>query len=243
MRNATAIFAVSDFIREGLSGMGLKPAKIHTLHNAVDADYFDPDKEPSIRPRIRDQFNIPENAPIVGIAARMIQWKGQRELITAACQLKETHPDLHVIILGADVPSYRAYLERLAREGGIANRIHFGGYQKDIRPFLRELDIFVHPSYEEPFGLSIVEAMAMRKPVIACNTGGVPEVITHGKDGWLVAPQSPEQVAAAMATLLESSHLRQRIGEEARQTVCKRFLPRHQCARAFQLYAKLVEAA
>ena len=100
MRNATAIFAISDFIRDCLIGIGLSADKIYTIHNAVDTDHFDPDKKLDIRGSIREQFGIPEKAPLVGIAARMNPWKGQRELIGAASLLRETHPDLHVMILG-----------------------------------------------------------------------------------------------------------------------------------------------
>jgi glycosyltransferase involved in cell wall biosynthesis len=243
MRNATAIFAVSESVRADLIGTGLSADKIYTIHNAVDTDYFDPGRELPRRPPIREQFGIPENARLAGIAARMNPWKGQYELIGAVSRLRETFPDLHVMILGANVPDMRADFERRAREGGIADRVHFGGFQKDVRPFLHEFDLFVHPSYGEPFGLSIVEAMAMRKPVIACNTGGVPEIITHGKDGWLVEERSEEAVAAAMATLLNNGGLRRQLGERARDTVIDRFTPRRQCAAVTQRYAGLIAAA
>ncbi len=243
MRHATAIFAVSDSVRGDLIGLGLEAQKIYTVHNAVDADFFDPDKPLESRPSIRRQFGIPGDAPIAGIAARMNPWKGQRELIGAVSRLRETFPDLHVVILGADVPEMRSDYEMRAREGGIADRVHFGGYQKDVRPFLHEFDLFVHPSYGEPFGLSIVEAMAMRKPVIACSTGGVPEIITHGRDGWLVEERSTEAVATAMTTLLNDGALRRRLGECARETVRERFSPRRQCAAVAQRYADLIAAA
>jgi glycosyltransferase involved in cell wall biosynthesis len=233
MRNATAIFAVSDSVRADLISGGLAADKIYTIHNAVDADYFDPEKE---------QFGIPKNSRIAGIAARMNPWKGQYELIGAVSRLRRTFPDLHVIILGANVPEMRADFEKRAREGGIADRVHFGGFQKDVRPFLHEFDLFVHPSYGEPFGLSIVEAMAMRKPVIACNTGGVPEIITHGKDGWLVEERSEEAVAAAMTTLLNDGELGRQLGARARETVRSRFSPRHQCAAVAHRYGRLIAA-
>ncbi len=243
LRNSTAIFAVSDFTKSCLMNTGLSPAKIYTIHNSVDADYFDPDRKLPGRPSIRAQFGIPADAPIVGIAARMNPWKGQHELIGAAAQLRETFPNLHVMILGADVPEVRAEFEKRARDGGIADRVHFGGFQKDVRPFLHEFDLFVHPSYGEPFGLAIVEAMAMRKPVIACGTGGVPEIITHGTDGWLVEERSVEAVATAIATLLPDGELRRRLGERARETVRARFTPRQQCAAVAQRYASLIAAA
>jgi glycosyltransferase involved in cell wall biosynthesis len=243
MRNATAIFAVSDFIRVSLIGMGITADKIYTIHNAVDTDYFDPGKTRDSRPSIREQFGIPKDARIAGIAARMNPWKGQYELIGAVARLRETFPNLHVIILGTNVPEMRADFEKRAREGGIADRVHFGGFQQDVRPFLHEFDLFVHPSYGEPFGLSIVEAMAMRRPVIACGTGGVPEIITHGSDGWLVEERSEEAVAMAITTLLNDGELCRQLGERARQTVRDRFTPRQQCAVAAQRYASLIAAA
>lgn len=243
MRNARAVFAVSDSIRDSLIGIGIPTEKIFTVHNAVDAEYFDPDALPVTRPSIRERFGIPASAPLAGIAARMNPWKGQFELIGAASQLRNRFPDLHIMILGADVPEMRAEYERRAREGGIADRLHFGGFQSDVRPFLQEFDLFVHPSHGEPFGLSIVEAMAMRKPVIACGTGGVPEIITHGQDGWLVPERSVEEVATAMATLLDDRELCRAMGERARQTVRERFTPRQQCANAVRRYASLIAAA
>jgi glycosyltransferase involved in cell wall biosynthesis len=243
MRNANAIFAVSESVRADLIGIGLGADKSYTIHNAVDADYFDPEMELRIQSPIREQFGIPKNARVAGIAARMNPWKGQYELIGAVSQLGQKFPDLHVMILGANVPEMRAEYEKRAREGGIADRVHFGGFQKDVRPFLHEFDLFVHPSYGEPFGLSIVEAMAMRKPVIACGTGGVPEIITHGKDGLLVAERSTDAVAAAMSTLLNDAELCRQLGERARQTVCERFTPRQQSAAVAQRYASLIAAA
>jgi glycosyltransferase involved in cell wall biosynthesis len=243
MRNAKAMFAVSDFIRAGMIDLGLKADRIYTVHNAVDADYFDPDKKLDSRPSIREQFGIPMSAPVVGIAARMNPWKGQYELIGAVSRLRETIPNLHLVILGANVPEIRADYEKRAREGGVADRVHFGGYQKDVRPFLHEIDVFAHPSYEEPFGLAIVEAMAMRKPVIACSTGGVPEIITHGRDGWLVENRSAEAVATAITTLLNDGALSQQLGERARETVRDRFSPRQQCVAVVRRYASLIATA
>jgi glycosyltransferase involved in cell wall biosynthesis len=243
MRNATAIFAVSDSIRVRLIGIGLRAEKIYTIHNAVDADHFDPDRVLDSPPAIRGQFGIPKDAPLVGLVARMNPWKGQHELIGAASLLRDTFPNLHVMIVGANVPEFRADFERTARQGGIADRVHFGGFQRDVRPFLHEFDLFVHPSYGEPFGLAIVEAMAMRKPIIACNTGGVPEIITHGQNGWLVEERSVGAVATAISTLLNDGELCRQLGQRARQTVRDRFTPRQQCAAAVQRYASLIAAA
>jgi len=243
LRNAKSVFAVSGSVRDDLIQLGLDGDKIHTIHNSVDTDHFDPDRKLPESPPLRERFGIPRNARIAGIAARMNPWKGQLELIGAVGLLRARFPDLHIMILGSDVPAVRAQFEQRAREAGIADRLHFGGFQTDVRPFLREFDLFVHPSYREPFGLSICEAMAMRKPVVACGTGGVPEIITHGEDGWLVEERSPEAVATAIETLLNDVELGHRMGARARQTVRERFSPRRQCAAAAEKYASLVAAA
>jgi glycosyltransferase involved in cell wall biosynthesis len=240
LRHATAVFAVSDFTRGALGNLGIDRDKIYTIHNAVDTEHFDPDLPRAARQSLRQQFGIPADAPLVGIAARMNPWKGQLELIGAAALLRASVPNLHVMILGADVPEVRAQFEQSARAGGVAERVHFGGFQTDVRPFLHEFDLFVHPSYAEPFGLSIAEAMAMRKPVVACNTGGVPEIITHGRDGWLVAERSAEAVAAAIGTLLNDRELCLRLGMTARQTIRERFSPRRQSTAVIQRYASLL---
>jgi glycosyltransferase involved in cell wall biosynthesis len=242
MRHATAIFAVSEFIRRGLISMGLQADKIYTIHNAVDADHFDPDKQADTQPSIRERFAIPKSARLVAIAARMNPWKGQYELIGAVSALRERFADLHVMILGANVPEFRAEYERRAREGGVADRIHFGGYQKDVRPFLHECDLFALPSYGEPFGLAIVEAMSMRRPVLACNSGGVPEIITHGEDGWLVEERSIEAVAAGLTALLNDAELCRRMGERARETVRSRFTPQMQSDAVTARYSSLIAA-
>jgi glycosyltransferase involved in cell wall biosynthesis len=243
MRNATGVLAISDYTRDSLVGMGITPNKIFTVHNAVDADHFDPDKKFEGRKTIRDRFGIPRDARIAGIAARMNPWKGQFELIGAISRLRDTLPNLHAMIVGADVPDMRAQYEKKAREGGVADRVHFGGFQKDVRPFLQEFDLFVHPSYGEPFSLVILEAMAMQKPVIACGTGGTPEMITHGRDGWLVKERSEEEVAAAISTLLNDGVLSREMARRARETVRERFTPRHQCAAVIQRYASLISTA
>jgi glycosyltransferase involved in cell wall biosynthesis len=243
LHNATAVLAISDWIRDSLICMGITANKIFTVHNAVDADHFDPDKKLEGRTTIRDRFGIPRDAQIAGIAARMNPWKGQFELIGAISRLRDTLPNLHAMIVGADVPDMRAQYEKKAREGGVADRVHFAGFQKDVRPFLQEFDLFVHPSYGEPFSLAILEAMAMQKPTIACGTGGTPEMITHGRDGWLVKERSEEEVAAAISTLLNDGVRSKEMARRARETVRERFTPQHQCAAVIQRYAGLIAVA
>lgn len=243
MHRASAIFSVSNAVRSDLIAAGIAALKIHTLYNAVDVDHFDPDRPARPARSLRSEFGIPTGSPLIGIAARMNPWKGQTEVIGAVSLLRDTFPDLHLIVVGADVPEMRARFEQQARAGGVARQVHFAGFRQDVRPFLRELDLFVHPSHREPFGLAIAEAMAMRKAVVACGTGGVPEIITHGLDGWLVEEGSASAVATAIRHLLADRDLCRGIGERARETIRARFTPRRQCVAAAALYGKLLAAA
>lgn len=243
MRNAFALFAVSEAVRCDLIRLGLDPQRIFTLHNAVDTDFFHPAWKPAVPASIRSRFGMPADARVAGIVARLNPWKGHYELIGALSLLRDAIPDLHVLIVGADVPEMRRELEQRARQGGVAQRVHFAGFHGDVRPILQELDLFVHPSYGEPFGLSIVEAMAMEKPVIACGTGGVPEIITHGQDGWLVEERSSQAVADAISTLLADPGLCRQLGSRARASACRRFTPRHQSAVVTQFYGRLIESS
>ena len=112
-------------------------------------------------------------------------------------------------------------LERQARVLGIADRVEFVGPIHDPRDFYRRLDLFVLPSLDEAFGLVVLEAMAMGLPVIGTRVGGVPEVLTHGVNGWLVEPGNSAQLAAGIRTLWADPALCRHAAEEGRRTAVR----------------------
>jgi len=102
---------------------------------------------------------------------------------------------------------------------------------------------FIHPSHEEPFGLSIVEAMAMAMPVVACDSGGVPEIVTDGRDGLLVPPRSASALSQAMARLRTVPDKGATLGRAARSTVCARFTPAQAVDAAVVVWGRLCRNA
>jgi len=160
-RNATALFAVSEYTRRDLVSLGCDAAKIHVVHNATDTSYFDPSLFPTARREVRERYGIPADAPVIGIVARINPWKGQRELIEAVAQLTPRLPELRLLIIGGSAAGapwrlpLEGELEALARSLGVQDRVLFLGHHADVRPFLASLDLFTHPSHEEPFGLAI----------------------------------------------------------------------------------------
>lgn len=243
LRRATAVFAVSAYIRRELIAFGLDPQRVFVVHNAVDTDYFAPEPFHATRAEVRHRYGVPADAPLIGVVARLNPWKGQQELIDALALLTPDLPSLRLLVVGAGPEAYETTLREQAHRRNVASRVIFTGLQRDVRPLLASLDLFSLPSYEEPFGLAIIEAMAMGLPVIACRSGGVPEIITDEQDGCLVPPRSPEAIAGAIRRLAANADLRNRLGARARHTARARFAPEVQAQQISRLYMSLTVPA
>ncbi|HTB05568.1 MAG TPA: glycosyltransferase [Bacteroidia bacterium] len=145
---------------------------------------------------------------------------GQDILIRACAYLvKKLNIDLNLVIAGAG--SEHNNLEKLATSEGIADRIEWLGFvkQSEIPKILSGVDIFVNVSRQESFGVSIIEAMACEKPVIVSDVGGLPEIVTNGKNGICVPPDNAEALAAALKVLIENKTKRIELGKNARAHV------------------------
>ena len=147
-----------------------------------------------------------ENNPTVGIVGRLQPWKGQEVFLQAAARLAEVREDIRFIVVGGAIlgweGSYPDDLRRLADDLGIADRVHFAGHQSTSHPWYDALDVVVHASFGEPFGLVLVEAMALGKPLVATGVGGPLEIVEDGTSGLLVPPGDPERLAEAVERIL-----------------------------------------
>lgn len=120
---------------------------------------------------------------------------------------------------GAERPA----LERLIAEKKLDQKVFLLGRVPQARDFLPAFDIFVLPSLKEGFPWAVLEAMAAKVPVIATDTGAVPEIIDHGKNGLVVKPGHPQAIADGLSELLANDHLRQTLGLHGHQTVLSKF--------------------
>jgi glycosyltransferase involved in cell wall biosynthesis len=152
-----------------------------------------------------------EANPTVGIVGRLQPWKGQEIFLRAAARLAEARADLRFMVVGGAIlgweGSYADDLRCLAADLGIADRVHFAGHQSDVHPWYDALDVVVHASFGEPFGLVLVEAMALGKPLVATNLGGPLEIVEDGTSGLLVPPGDPERLAEAVGRILADRRL------------------------------------
>jgi glycosyltransferase involved in cell wall biosynthesis len=191
--------------------------RTHVAYPGVELDQSANDS--AIAPRERlSEVGVPPEAPVIGIVGRLQRWKGVHVLIEALPRILASHAGAHAVVVGGDhplEPGYRQELERLARELGLAHRVHLVGYQADGQAWMRGFDVVVHASDNEPFGLVVLEAMALGKPLVAGAHGGPAEVVRDGVDGFLVDFGDREALAERVVRYLDDPRLAQRMGAAA----------------------------
>jgi glycosyltransferase involved in cell wall biosynthesis len=207
--------AIADKVRrEG------RRAPYTVIPNGVDLSRFALPAPPCT---LRDEYSIPCEEALIGVVARLEPEKGHQFLIEAFPGVLERAPKTWLAIVGEGSlwGNLRAQADALGPPA--RDRIIFTGGRDDISALTADLDIAVLPSLREAQGISILEAMARRKPVVASAVGGIPEVLTDGVDGFLVPPRDSRALAEALGRLARSPSLRERIGEAGYRTVIERF--------------------
>jgi len=195
---------------------GLAPVSL--IYNGVDLARYD-HQEPCCT--LREEYGMEPNAQIVGVVARLDPEKGHPTLLEAWPAVLRSCPDAYLLVVGEG--SQREELERLANELRIAHRVVFAGRRDDIPAVTAALDVAVLPSYREAQGLTILEAMALSRPVVASNVGGIPEMISDGVTGLLVPPRDPDALALAIARLLRDHPFADLIAKAGHDLVHDRF--------------------
>ena len=144
-------------------------------------------------------------------------------MLRALAVLRRRRPEIHYLIVGTGDPDYEQELRRLVRSLGLEGYVHFAGFQDPVYPALAAMDVYVHPAIMEGFGIALLEAMAMVKPVVATTTGGIPDIVVHEETGLLVAPGDPEALASAIGVLLDKKDRWAVLGQAGRKRVERLF--------------------
>jgi glycosyltransferase involved in cell wall biosynthesis len=243
MRRVDALIGISNFVTQSLVDYGYSSEKTHTVLNAIDLSRWDPSLDPQV---VRCEFGIGPTSPVIACAARLFREKGQYDLIQALPSVREQFPDVRLLIIGTDDmntrPTFSDELKDLARRLGVSDSVIFTGQRSDMPSLLAACDVFALPSHEEPFGLVYIEAMAMKKPVIAIDNGGAPEIVEHGKSGLLCKPHDLDSLSANLRTLLGNSELREQMGAYGRQLADLRFNATRMARDVEDLYTSLVRS-
>jgi len=191
---------------------------------------------------VRAQHGVPRQALLIGTIANLLPLKGYEVMLDALPAVLAAMPTVHYLIIGGGEAEYGTRLKAMTVERGIAERVHFAGFQKSVASYLSALDLYVHPSLKEAFGLAVVEAMAMGKAVVATTTGGLPEVVAQGETGLLAPPGDAESLAAAVVSLLEDKVRREQMGRSGKARAQERFSLDASVRHMEQLYGEVLEA-
>ena len=218
--------AVSDSVAERLLASGVPARKIRTIANGIDVQTFE-----RARPLPVLNFN---GSKVIGMVARLDFQKGFEYLLRAARELRDVFPTLKVVIVG-EGPD-RTAIENMIQRFGLQSNVILAGQHSDMPAIYAAMDVFVLPSLNEGLPMTILEAMAASKPVIATRVGAIPKVIQDGETGLLVDPGDTDGLRSALARLLADSDLRCRIGAAGHDWVSRNYTSEAMALKYRQMY-------
>jgi glycosyltransferase involved in cell wall biosynthesis len=221
-RRTVRVIAVSQAVAAALRAQGIfDPDTIVCIHNGIDVDRF-----VKCREDIADHERTSDQKLRVGMIGHLAPIKGQEDFVRAAAIVCALRDDVEFTIAGEDKSrsgEHRGGIEKLIAELDLDQRVRLIGWVKDVAKLLPTFDLFVSPSRSEPFGLSILEAMAAGVPVVATMSEGAREIIDDNHSGRLVPVGDPQSLAKAIAELLTDAEQRDRLSMTAARLVRERF--------------------
>lgn len=246
---AKAVVANSHYTAEGVRAVTAR-GNLGVVYNPVNLDQFNLSRVD--RNAMRAELGLSSEAFVVAVVGQITPWKGQHEAIQALARVRQTHPDVELLIVGEpkfvsaatryDNRAYYSGIQQLIATEQLERCVHLLGERSDVPAIMGALDAVLVPSWEEPFGRVVIEAMALGLPVIAANIGGPAEIIRDGIDGLLVAPRDPQLWADAVLRLADSAALRASLGHAAALRARDFAVPQHVAAMR-QIYEETVASA
>ena len=212
------LVVVSNAIDDKVVSEGRTAAPRSLIYNGVDLDRYD-HQEPCCT--LREEYAMEPDAPIVGVVGRLELEKGHPTLLEAWPLVLAEQPGAYLMIVGEG--SRLDALRAITTEQDIERHVIFTGRRDDIPAITAAFDVAVLPSYREAQGLTILEAMALSRPVVASRVGGIPEMVEDGVTGLLVPPHDPPALAAAIVRLLSDHQLADMVARAGHDLVHDRF--------------------
>lgn len=228
---AARTICISEYVAQRFSaGAGTRNV---VVPNGVDMTRFGLDTAGADRRRVRRDLGVGPDEILLGVVAQITPWKGQDDAIAALASVRKKHPRTRLVLVGEakfvgrgvrhDNQAFSAALRAQADRLGVADAVHMTGERTDVPALLAALDVALVPSWEEPFGRSVIEAMAMERAVVATSVGGTNEIIEHGRTGLLMRPRHPDEWSAAIDGLIGDAPLRATLGANARASLAGRY--------------------
>ncbi len=223
VRQASSIVTNSQSVKGRFKPFRRAKNKVRVVYNGFDFEQFN---AKSVTRDLRKEFSFSSGIPVIGMTGRMDWYKDYKTFLDAAKLVLDRFPTAQFLLAGSGQREY--FLKQYAKSLQIANAVHFLGHQEEIVNTYAALDIFVLSTRSEGFGRVLVEALAMEKPVVATEVGGVVEIIKDGSSGLLVKKESAHQLAGAILKLIEDPKGARQLALWGNQEVRKRFsMERH----------------
>ncbi len=238
LRASDALIAVADAVARVLIEGGVPPHRVTTVRSGITLRAVPNQEE---RAGVRDRLGISDADWVMGIVAHILPHKGYDDLVQALALIKAKAPNVRCLIVG-EAPRKR-YLHRLlqcAERLSVRDRMTLVGKQDEVAPFLHAMDLFVLPSRTEGLPITILEAMAAGRPVVAAAVGGIPEVVRDGETGLLVPERDPRRLADAVLRLLETPGFARAMGEAGRKRIEEAFTLEREARQTSQVYRHLL---
>jgi glycosyltransferase involved in cell wall biosynthesis len=236
----TALIAVSPQVRDDLVALGVaRRERFVVIRLGIELDERVAPEQDG-RADSRRYLGIPGDRFAVGWIGRMTAVKRTDDVLIAFKSLRDSGVDAVLCMVG-DGPD-RLQLEQRAHELGVARDTLFLGYQEDVAPFYAAFDALVLPSGNEGTPVTVIEALAAERPVVATRVGGVPDVVQDGEDGFLVDAGATDDLADRLGRLARDPELRARMGKKGRERVLPRYAVKRLVDDVDQLYRSLLDA-
>lgn len=233
-----AIISISTSVTDDLRAKGLYGPNTTLVHDGIDPARVVAKADGA---SARARFGIPVDAPLVGVVGNVKGWKGQDTLIRAMRHVVQRWPETRCLVVGSNAdPPYMRKIEQHVAEANLGDRVIFTGYEKFPAACMAAMDVVVHTSTApEPFGLVVLEGMALGRPVVATRHGGPLDVVVEGESGFLTPPDDEHALAQVLDRLLADPALRRRVGEAGLRRLNEKFTAQHNIAGIQAVYEKL----
>lgn len=222
---ADLFVSVSSDITKELIVNGVSPGKITSIPNPVDTKRFY--RVSSFEQlRLRQQLGLPTGNKLVIFTGRLVAYKGLPLLLQTWKKILRRHQHVNLLLVGAggnDLQNCEAALKEYVMAHGLQKSVLFTGGVANVEEYLQASDLFVFPTENEAFGISLVEAMACGLPVIGTSVGGVKDILAHKQNGLVIEAGNAQQLYDALHTLMSDDTLAASLGRSALRTVQERY--------------------
>ncbi len=244
LKQAKVFVAISTEVSKELATHGVNEGAIQVIPNSVDTNRFRPISY-NEKLEFRRKLGIPKKAIVVTFTGRLVSYKGLPFLLRVWREIQCKHNHVKLLLIGSgglDIHNCELELKTYVKENNLQSAVQFTGNVQNVNEYLQASDIFVFPTANEAFGISLIEAMACGLPVISTPVGGIKDIIQDKQNGLLVKARDFQQLYEALDTLLIDTVLSSSLGKAARQTVQNRYSAEIVTQKYIELFTNAVTA-